>query len=151
MKSWKVELKILNSSFSLEKELLLQDAYTYFNGYLKIRRTYFNALIKAIKISKSYKTEKGIEKVIGPDNKDWTNNPWLLLLVKDSEKMKSFWILIKREKDLSGLLVAIGPKSFIEYNNNNSEAKREIKRLLNYFITYINKFECVILMPNYLP
>lgn len=150
MKSWKISIKFSDSSKALEKEIILFDAQTFFNGYLKIRRTYFNALIKAIKISRNYNSEKGIDKIIGPDNRDWTNNAWLLLLIKDTEKMKPFWILIKREKDLSGLLIALGPKSFVEHSNNNQEVKREIKNLLNYFISYINKFECTILIPNFL-
>ncbi|MFX1259447.1 MAG: hypothetical protein ACFFAN_16460, partial [Promethearchaeota archaeon] len=75
-----------------------------------------------------------------------------LLIVKDNEKKKPFWFFIKREKDLSGILVAIGPKSFAEYNNKNmQEAKRKIMRLINYIIAYMNKFNCVIFLPNFLP
>ena len=44
----------------------------------------------------------------------------MLLMVKDNEKKTSFWLFIKREKDLSGLLIAIGPKQFAEYNNSNN-------------------------------
>ena len=72
------------------------------------------------------------------------------MIIKDNEKEKPFWFLIKREKDISGLLVAIGPKKFADYNNNNSEAKRDLMRILNYTITYLNKFNCVILLSNYL-
>ena len=75
----------------------------------------------------------------------------MLLLIKDSEKKNPFWLFIKREKDLSGLLIAIGPKQFAEYNNNNTlEAKRDIKRLINYIVAYLNKFNCSVLLPNYL-
>ncbi|MHA1725383.1 MAG: hypothetical protein ACTSXH_11145 [Promethearchaeota archaeon] len=150
MKPWKVLIKIPNNSKTLEKKLHLMDIRGIFNGYLRIRRTYFNSLIKAIKISQKYNSHKGIEKIMNPEDKDWTNNAWILLLIKDLEKMKSFWFLIKREKNLSGILVAIGPKPFLEYTLNNSEAKRSIKRLLNYIISYINKFECIILVPNFL-
>ena len=67
------------------------------------------------------------------------------------KKKKPFWLFIKREKDLSGLLIAIGPKQFAEYNNNNTlEAKRDIKRLINYIVVYLNKFNCSVLLPNYL-
>ncbi len=67
------------------------------------------------------------------------------------KKKKPFWFFIKREKDLSGVLVAIGPKPFAEYNNKNlQEAKRETKRIINYIIVYLNKFNCVIMLPNYL-
>ncbi|TFF99141.1 MAG: hypothetical protein EU540_07165 [Promethearchaeota archaeon] len=150
MKSWKVILKISNGS---EKEVELYDAKSYFGGYLKIKRGYFNELAKTIKMTKKYSTGKAIERVIGPENdEDWTANPWMLFILKDTEKNKPFWFFIKREKDLSGLLVAIGPKSYAEYTNkqNNSEARREIKRLINYIIAYLNKFNCLILLPNFL-
>ncbi len=151
MNPWKVFLKFSDGT---EKNLELYDAKTYYGGYLKIKRSYFNELVKTIKMSKKYITGRAIEKVEGPEDveeKDWTYNPWMLLIVKDNEKNKPFWFFIKREKDLSGLLVAIGPKEFADYNNNNSEAKREIKRLINYIVAYLNKFNCIILLPNFLP
>jgi len=47
--------------------------------------------------------------------------------------------------------VAIGPKQFAEYNNKNlSEARREIKQLINYTIAYLNKFNCVVFLPKFL-
>lgn len=150
MKSWKVELKFEKEDEKTDKELELYDANRYFNGYLKIKRSYFNELVKTIKMTKKYITGRGIEKVIGPDDKDWTYNPWMLLIVKDNEREKPFWFFIKREKDLSGLLVAIGPKLYATYNRSNAEAKREIRRLINYIIAYINKFSCVCILPNYL-
>ncbi len=149
MKSWKVFLKFSDGS---SKELELFDAKIYFGGYLKIKRSYFNELIKTIKMTKKYSTGKAIEKVVGPENDaDWTYNPWMLIIVKDNEKGKPFWFFIKRERDLSGLLVAIGPKPFAEYNSGNPEAKREIKRIINYIVAYLNKFNCLILLPNFLP
>ena len=106
-------------------------------------------LVKAIKMTKKYTTGHAIETVLGPDAKDWTDNAWMLLLIKDNEKKNPFWLLIKREKDLSGLLIAIGPKSFAEYNNSNMlEAKRDIKRLINYIVAYLTKFNCSVLLPN---
>ena len=150
MKLWKIILKFSNGT-DFKKELELFDAKSYFGGYLKIKRGYFNELAKTIKMTKKYSTGRAIERVIGPENdEDWTDNPWMLFIIKDTEKNKPFWFFIKREKDLSGLLVAIGPKSYAEYNNNqnNSEARREIKRLINYIIAYLNKFHCLILLPN---
>ena len=150
MNPWKVYLKFFNET-EIAQELELYDAKSYFGGYLKIKRSYFDALIKNIKITKKYITGRAIEKVLGPDNEDWTYNPWILLIVKDEVKNKPFWFFIKREKDLTGLLVAIGPKSFNKYSMSNpSEARNEIKRLINYIITYLNKFNCVVLLPNYL-
>ena len=147
MKSWRVVLKFPDGS---DKNLELFDSKQYFGGYLKIKRSYFNELVKTIKMTKKYNTSRAIDKVTGPDNEDWTLNPWMLIIVKDNEKNKPFWFFIKRERDLSGLLVAIGPKSFAEYNKGNSEARREIKRLINYIIAYLNKFNCLILLPNFL-
>lgn len=148
MNIWRVFLKLSDGE---EKELELFDAKPYFGGYLKIKRSYFNALSKTISMTKKYLTQKTIEKVIGPDDDDWTLNPWMLIVVKDNEKKKPFWFFIKREKDLSGILVAIGPKPFAEYNSKNlQEVKRDTKRLINYIIVYLNKFNCVIMLPNYL-
>lgn len=148
MDIWRV---FLESPEGLDKELELFDAKTYFGGYLKIKRSYFNALVKTIQMTKKYITKKAISKVIGPDNDDWTLNPWMLMIVKDNEKKMPFWFFIKREKDLSGILVAIGPKPFADYNNKKlPEAKREIKSLINYLVVYLNKFNCIIMLPNYL-
>ena len=102
-------------------------------------------------MTKKYFTSKAIERVIGPNENDWTLNPWMLIIVKDNEKKMPFWFFIKREKDLSGALVAIGPKQFAEYNSKNpSEARRQIKQLINYIIAYLNKFNCVIFLPRFL-
>ena len=146
MDVWKINLKF---SDGITNDLELYDAKAYFNGYLKLKRSYFMRLVKAIKMTKKYTTGHAIESVIGPDAKEWTENPWMLLLIKDNEKKNPFWLLIKREKDLSGLLIAIGPKSFADYNNSNMlEAKRDIKRLINYIVAYITKFNCSVILPN---
>ena len=147
MNSWVVSLKFSDGT---NKKLELFDAKSYFNGYLRIKRSFFNALGKSIKISKKFFTQNVIEKVLNPEKNDWTLNPWMLITVKDNEKKKPFWFLIKREKDLSGLLVAIGPKPFAEYNNNQTEAKREIKNILNYINAYMNKFNCIVFLPIFL-
>ena len=148
MSIWKIDLKFADGT---SNEIELYDAEPYFNGYLKLNRSYFNRLVKAIKITKKYTTGHAIEKVIGPDSKDWTLNPWMLLLIKDNEKKNPFWLFIKREMDLSGVLIAIGPKQFAEYNNSNKlEAKHDIKRLINYIVAYLNKFNCSVILPNYL-
>ena len=146
MDIWKIYLKL---SDGMANELELYDAKAYFNGYLSLKRSYFARLVKAIKMTKKYTTGHAIERIIGPDTKDWTENAWMLLLIKDNEKKNPFWLLIKREKDLSGMLVAIGPKAFAEYNNSNIlEAKRDIKRLINYIVAYLTKFNCSVLLPN---
>lgn len=148
MDHWDVFLKF---SDGIDRKLELYDAKSYFGGYLRIKRSYFNALTRSIKMTKKYFTERAIEKVLGPDEADWTYNPWMLLIIKDNEKKMPFWLFIRREKDLSGALVGLGPKQFAEYNNKNpSDAKREIKQLINYIITYLNKFNCIIFLPNFL-
>jgi len=116
MTNWNVFLKFSNGT---NQKLELIDAKKYFGGYLKIKRSYFNALTKTIKMTKKYFTERAIERVISPDDIDWTLNSWMLIIVKDNEKKLPFWFFIKREKDLSGNLVAIGPKPFAEYNKKN--------------------------------
>jgi hypothetical protein len=148
MKTWKISLDYTGSN---PKEIKLFDVFPFFNGYLKVRRSYFDKLIKAIKMTKKYRIEKGITKVFNPENEDWTLNPWMLFLIKDNEKQNPFWLLIKREKDLSGILVAIGPKKFNDYVSSlNSEAKRELKRLINFIVVYLNKFNCNILLPTHI-
>lgn len=148
MKTWNISITFNGNDTQILK---LFDAFELFNGYLKIKRTYFEKLIKAANMTKKYRIQKGISHVENPDNEDWTLNPWMFLLVKDIEKENPFWLLIKREKDLSGILVAIGPKQFKEYNSSiNSEAKRELKRLVNFIVVHLNKFNCLILLPNFL-
>jgi hypothetical protein len=145
---WKVLLKFEGSP---QDELELEDVKSYFEGYLKIKRNYFDRLVKAIKISKKYITKRGIERVTSPNNEDWTLNPWLLLLLKENEKKMSFWLLVRREKDLSGTLIAIGPKLYADFNNQNlPDSKRDLKRLINFIVSYINKFDCLIILPNFL-
>ena len=146
--TWKVNLKFANG---MEKELELYDTKRYFDGYLRIKRSYFNRFIKAIKMTKKYNTTYAIEKVVSPDNEDKTLNAWILISAIDNEKQTPFWLFIKREKDLSGILVALGPKSFYNYSNIDiNEGKRDIKRLINYLVAYLNKFNCMVILPNYL-
>ena len=146
MELWKISLKYNNE---LNKKLELFDAKTYFNGYLNLKRTYFNKLVEVIKITKKYNIIHGISEVIGPDEREWTLNAWMLFIITEIENKNPFWLLIKREKDLSGTLVAIGPKAFADYNKSNQdEAKRDLKRLINYLVTYLNKFYCSIFIPN---
>jgi len=148
MKTWKLLLKFPDDT---TKSLDLYDSSEFFNGYLKIKRTYFTSMIKAIKMTKKYSTGNGIERVTSPEGEDWTFNPWILLFVEENENGNPFWLLIKREMDLSGSLIGVGPKPFVDYNiANTSGAKRDIKRLINYIITHFNKFSCIVLLPNYL-
>jgi hypothetical protein len=148
MNTWRITLKLEDGKL---EEFDLYDAKLYFEGYLKIKRSYFNRLTKAIKIAKNYTMKHAIEDVLSPDKEDWVLNPWLLMVVKDIEKEMPFWFLIKREFDLSGILVAIGPKSFAEFNSQNlGDAKRDIKRIINFIVSYLNKFNCIVFIPQFL-
>ena len=51
MDMWKINLKFSDGTVN---ELDLYDAKGYFNGYLKLKRTYFLRLVKAIKMTKKY-------------------------------------------------------------------------------------------------
>ncbi|TFF88861.1 MAG: hypothetical protein EU550_00460 [Promethearchaeota archaeon] len=147
MKEWSVILKFNDGT---KNKLNLYDANRYFDGYLRIKRSYFNTLNEIINKETEYDIGKAIEKVESPNGKDWTLNPWILIIAKENEMNKTFWLLIKREKDLSGILIAIGPKLFAKYNNTNSEAKREVMRVFNYLTVYLEKFQCSILLPNHI-
>lgn len=105
MNIWRVFLKLSDGE---EKELELFDAKSYFGGYLKIKRSYFNALSKTISMTKKYFTQKTIEKVIGPDDDDWTLNPWMLIVVKDNEKKNLFGFLLRGKKIYLGSLLLLG-------------------------------------------
>jgi len=99
---------------------------------------------------KKYTVGKGIEKIIGPNKKDWTQNPWVLLMFKDNEKQVPFWLLIKREKDLTGTLVAIGPEDLYQYYKDSKEPDDEIKRLIEYIVSYPQKFKLSMIIPNFI-
>ena len=99
MSTWKIDLKFADGT---SNEIELYDAKSYFKGYLKLKRSYFNRLVKAIKITKKYTTGHAIEKVVGPDSKEWTLNPWMLLLIKDNEKKNLFGFLLRERKIYRG-------------------------------------------------
>jgi len=110
MSTWKINLKFADGT---SNEIELYDAKSYFNGYLKLKRSYFYRLVKAIKITKKYTTGHAIEKVLSPDSIEWTLNPWMLLLVKDNEKKNHFGYLLKERK--------IYPDYLLQLAQNNSQ------------------------------
>ncbi|NMC59580.1 MAG: hypothetical protein GYA51_09400 [Candidatus Methanofastidiosa archaeon] len=133
-----------------EDKLELLDVKDLLDGYLNLNRPFFDELLRNVKIIKKYAIGKGISKVTGPDEKDWTHNPWLLFMAKDNEKEVPFWFLLKREKDLTGYLVAVGPQKYYEYCETSKEADDDIKRTLEYLITYPQKFKLAILIPTFI-
>ena len=98
MKTWQITVKIGDEP---QDNLELIDINEVLEGYLNITRTFFDELLNIVKMIKKYVIGKGLEKIIGPDNKDWTKNPWLLLMIKDNEKNIPFWIIIPLWKRLA--------------------------------------------------
>jgi len=146
-KTWKVKVTIAGAE---QPPLELFDACTVFGEYIQIRRNYFDDLIDSLKISKNYSVGKGIEEVIGIDGENWTKNPWILVMAKDNEKGVPFWLLIKRENDLNGFLVAIGPELLYKYMNESKENLDEIRKILEYLVVYHAKWTTTVLIPNFL-
>ena len=146
MKTWQVTVKMGEEP---EDTLELTDIREILDGYLNISRTFFDELLGIVRMIKKYAIGKGIQAVKGPDNEDWSLNPWVLLLFKDNEKAMPFWLLLKREKDLTGYLVAAGPDQFLEYCKATKEADDEIKRIMEYLIAYPQKFTLSIIIPNF--
>ena len=146
MDNWKISIKIEDETDNIE----LIDIKSVLDGYLNINRTFFDELLSIVKMIRKYSVGKGIEKVIGPDNKDWTKNPWVFIMIQDSERKIPFWILLKRERDLNGYLVAIGPDKFYEYLKKSQEPDSEVKRILEYVVAYPQKFKSAILIPNFI-
>ena len=147
MKTWQLTIQIGSET---PDQIVLHDLQKILEGYLNVNRTFFDELLDIVKMIKKYAVGKGIEKIIGPDNENWTQNPWLLLMVKEKEEGIPFWLLFKREKDLTGYLVAVGPDNYYEYINSNKEPDDEIKKFLEYIIAYPQKFNLSILIPNFL-
>ncbi|MHA1646066.1 MAG: hypothetical protein ACTSVU_05095 [Promethearchaeota archaeon] len=147
MKTWQVTVKIGEES---AENLELVDIKDILEGYLDINRPFFDELLSIVKMINKYAIGKGLEQIIGPDKKTWTKNPWIFLMMKDNEKEIPFWMLIKREKDLTGHLVAIGPEKFYNFCKSLKEPDDEIKKLVEYIIAYPQKFKVTILIPNFI-
>ena len=147
MKTWEVTIKIGPEN---PDKLVLYDVQKILEGYLNVNRTFFDELLDIVKMIKKYAVGKGIEEIIGPDKKNWTKNPWLLFMIKEKEDETPFWLLFKREKDLSGILTAIGPQNYYEYCESIKEPDDEIKKFLEYIIAYPQKFKLSIIIPNFL-
>ncbi|MHA1611350.1 MAG: hypothetical protein ACTSYU_04785 [Promethearchaeota archaeon] len=147
MKKWKINLKIGENS---EEIIELFDIKEVLEGYLNINRNFYDELLGIVKILNRYMIGKGIESVLDPKGNDWSKNPWILLMVKDTENDTPFRFLMKREKDLSGYLVGIGPEKFFDYLKSTKEEEEEIKRFLEYLIAYPQKFKISMIIPNFI-
>lgn len=147
MNKWTVNLKLEEGS---EESVELFDIKEVLEAYLNINRNFFDELLSIVKILNRYMVGKGIESVYDPKGKDWTQNPWILLMIKDNENDIPFRFLMKREKDLSGFLVGIGPEKFIDYLKNSKEEEEEMKRFLEYILAYPQKFKISMIIPNFI-
>jgi len=133
IKTWDVKL---SSGDDSSKKITMYDVRGILGNYIKLNRIYFDELLKSINTSRFYNISKGITEIIGVDGKNWTENPWLLILTKSTilEDNAAVWFLIKRENDLNGFLVAIGPNLFYEYISNSKDNTEELHKLLEYII-----------------
>ncbi|MHA1898204.1 MAG: hypothetical protein ACTSU2_12495 [Promethearchaeota archaeon] len=145
--SWIIEVQIKGEP---QPSLRLFDANSVFGEDLTLNRNYFDQLITLCKQRKEFVVGKGIEHVTGKDGEDWTYNPWILLLAKDNEKKAPFWVLIKRETDLTGVLVALGPELFKTYLASNKENIETMRKILEYILVYPEKWALTVLVPNIL-
>lgn len=145
-KIWEVEINLEGSG---NKALKMQDAKSVLGEYIKVRRNYFDELFDSLQ-SKKYRISKGIESIKGNDAKDWTLNPWILIIAKDIERKAPFWLLLKREGDLNGYITAMGPDMFSDYMSKSKENIEELRKILEYLIIYRQKFELNLLLPNFL-
>ena len=148
MKKWHVTVKIDDEP---PEELTMYDVKDIYDSYISVNRTFFDEILAVVKMIRKYAIGKGIEKIIGPDKKLWTGNPWLLIMFKDNEIQVPFWLLLKREKDLNGTLVALGPQKFYDFCSKDKDSDDEIKRIIEYLIAYPQKFRVSIMIPNMIP
>lgn len=144
---WNIKINIDGNE---QESLKLEDANKVLGEYIAINRNYFDDLLESLKISKNYNVGKVIEEITGTDGKNWTKNPWLLLMAKDTEKNAPFWFLIKRENDLNGFLVAIGPELLSNYLKSSKENIEEVRKILEYIVVYNNKWTATIFIPTIL-
>ena len=141
---------ILRSSSGATKTIKLYDGNVVLGEYIQIRRNYFDDLIKEIKINKSYSVGKSVKKVTNPNGEDWTKNPMILIMATNKEKDIPLWLLIKRENNLNGFLVAVGPEIFCEYLVKEQERIEEMRKFLEYMVIYSQKWSISALIPTYI-
>lgn len=146
MSNWKISLLVDDSEE--ENTFELMDLDKLLNGYSKINRSFFDDLLESVKKSKKYAMEKNIQAITDPKDNDRTKNPWIFIIAKEIESKIPYWILLQREKDLSGLLVAVGPKTFTQYIKK--QGGEELKKILEYVVTYPQNFTSMIAIPEIL-
>src|SRR4030042_4218954 len=135
--SWRVKLQPPGMEGTSEIELA--DVVPFFKAYPEVKRNFFDDLVTNVNKNKECYVGANIITVTGPDQKDWSKNPWLLLIARETEKEAPFWLLFKREKTLAGYLVALGPKGVATYAKD--EGIDEIRRILEYIIAFANRWD----------
>jgi hypothetical protein len=132
-------------------KLSLIDVTNLTEKYIHISHEFFDTLINNVKAGFPYSMGKGIQSVRDPLDKDWSENPWIFLMVKDNSDNVNFWFLFKREKNLTGYLVAIGPDSYYEIlRKKDTNKSEELKKMIEYIASYPNKFNILMLVPNFI-
>jgi hypothetical protein len=142
-------VKLTDDSGS-EKTIKLYDGNSVLGEYIQLRRNYFDDLIKEIKLNKKCTVGKSLKKVISPKGEDWTKNPLILLIANNKENNVPLWLLIKRENNLNGFLVALGPKVLCEYLVAEQERIEEIRKFLEYMVIYSQKWVISVLIPTFI-
>lgn len=149
VKTWKVEIRFEGKRSA--DILSLFDIADLTDHYVQIPREFFDNLIHNVKETFEYSIGKGIQSVVDPFGKNWSENPWLLLMVKDNSGNARFWFLFKRERNLSGYLVAIGPNSYQKLlADKESNREDEVKKMIEYILANLKKFKLLLLIPNYI-
>lgn len=148
---WKIELNINNIKINDNEPLELHDLHSLIGKYIKINQTYFDELLKTIKITKKYSVSKSIRKITKNNGESWTENPWILIIAENTENKVPVWMLIKRENDLTGFLIAVGPDLFYENLNSSKDNIEDIRKILEYIVVYHGKWKTTVLIPEFLP
>lgn len=148
---WKIELNINNIKINDNQPLELHDLHSLIGKYIKINQTYFDELLKTIKITKKYSVSKSIRKITKNNGESWTENPWILIIAENTENKVPVWMLIKRENDLTGFLIAVGPDLFYENLNSSKDNIEDIRKILEYIVVYHGKWKTTVLIPEFLP
>lgn len=151
--NWVIDLSL---DGDIEEKIDLIDVKEIFGSYLAVRKKFFDDLLNIAPTARHYGVGKAIDQVLGIDGKDWTKNSWLLVMGKEMSNKASFWMLFKREQNLSGSLVAIGPeelaKSVLKLFPKDDDAKHEyFKKIMIWLTVEPAKWKNVALfVPNWL-
>ncbi|MHA1793278.1 MAG: hypothetical protein ACTSVI_11580 [Promethearchaeota archaeon] len=149
---WKVHLSL----DEIDEDIELIDIEKLLNTYLVIRKKFFDDFLEVIQKINHYSVGKAIESVVSFDGSDWTKNSWLLVMCKQMKDDATFWMLFKREQNLSGVLVGIGPdefvKAFMELLPKDFDSRNEyLKKLLIWLTVEPGKWKNVgVFIPNWL-